>query len=92
MRWFDIEYAVDNGASEYRDKAHVWAEDKNDAEWKLRMFIEENTDSYTCVSEIFMIKPTNVDVFTGLYGSGKSVSNNTGCIHVNGHQDWDFMK
>ena len=92
MKWFDIEYAVDTGVSEYRDKAHVWAEDKNDAEWKLRMHINENTDSYTSVSEIFMIKETRVDVFTGRNGSSKSISNDTGCIYNNGHRDWDFVK
>lgn len=92
MKWFDIEYAVDNGAWVYEDKAHVWAEDKDDAEWRLRLHIKENTDSDTFVNEVFAIKETRVDVFTGLNGSSKSMSDHTGCIHVNGCQDWDFMK
>lgn len=70
MKMFDIEYAVDNGAYEWRDRACVLAYDKYDAQLKLKRYYEAYADSSTYVSEVFRVDEFTGNVFTGRFGCG----------------------
>jgi|GEM_PF-6680241 len=64
---YRIEFDVDNGATYTKDNALVIASNPDEAEEKLRKFINY-MDSETSVSEIFNISPYRGDIFTGLHG------------------------
>lgn len=70
MKCFKVEYAVDNGAYEWRDRACVLAYNKDDAELKLKRYYEAHADSDTYVSEVFRINEFTGNVFTGRFGCG----------------------
>ena len=67
MKWYKIDFEVDDGASYTKDSAIVEAIDKDDAIAKLRNLV--NSLGYdTCVSKIYYITVFQGTVFTGRHG------------------------
>ena len=67
MLLYRIEFEVDNGFSYVRDFALVMAHSAEEANEKLKRFIN-SIDSETCVSAIFKTTGFDGDVFTGRHG------------------------
>lgn len=64
---YRFKFEVDDGVSYRIDNAIVEAQDPDEAEEKLKKFINCR-DSETCVSEIFDVSPYKGDIFTGQHG------------------------
>lgn len=67
MKWYKIDFEVDDGASYVKDSALVEGLDEEDAVDKLKNLI--NSLGYdTCISKIFNVVVFHGIVFTGRHG------------------------
>ena len=67
MLLYKIEFEVDDGAAYTKDVALVNAHCIEDAEEKLRAFINA-IDSETCIYKIYNTAPFKGEIFTGRHG------------------------
>lgn len=67
MRWYEISFEVDDGASYTKDSALVRAGSKDEAQEFLRSHIS-SLGHEVCISEIFSVNVFSGCVFTGKHG------------------------
>lgn len=67
---YSIAFEVDNGTAYINDTAIVSANDVQEAERKLRLFIN-GIDSETCLSRIYNVRQFEGDIWTGKHGCRK---------------------